>query len=77
MKAKSAVTLQPRLRVRVGQDIALGPGKVELLELETFEALFATNHKFYGPDDLWGLRNIPSVASSIDFLFSHGVRFET
>ena len=33
VKAKSAVTLQPRLRVRVGQDIALGPGKVELLEL--------------------------------------------
>jgi len=35
MKTKSArpLALQPRLRVRVGNDIALGPGKVELLEL--------------------------------------------
>jgi molybdate transport system regulatory protein len=35
MKAKSTriLTIQPRLRVRVGQEVALGPGKVELLEL--------------------------------------------
>jgi molybdate transport system regulatory protein len=35
MKTKPTRTaaLQPRLRVRVGLDIALGPGKVELLEL--------------------------------------------
>jgi molybdate transport system regulatory protein len=35
MKVKSAKvpTIQPRLRVRVGGEIALGPGKVELLEL--------------------------------------------
>jgi molybdate transport system regulatory protein len=35
MKTKSAriLALQPRLRVRVGDEIALGPGKVELLEL--------------------------------------------
>jgi len=34
MKTKSARTraIQPRLRVRVGNEIALGPGKVELLE---------------------------------------------
>jgi molybdate transport system regulatory protein len=35
MKTKPARihSLQPRLRVRVGDEIALGPGKVELLEL--------------------------------------------
>ena len=35
MKTKSSrsLVLQPRLRVRVGDEIALGPGKVELLEL--------------------------------------------
>jgi molybdate transport system regulatory protein len=35
MKIKPARihSLQPRLRVRVGDEIALGPGKVELLEL--------------------------------------------
>jgi molybdate transport system regulatory protein len=35
MKTKSPgnIALQPRLRVRVGGDIALGPGKVELLQL--------------------------------------------
>ena len=35
MKTKSTrvLALQPRLRVRVGDEIALGPGKVELLEL--------------------------------------------
>jgi molybdate transport system regulatory protein len=35
MKTKSAgiLAIQPRLRVRVGDEIALGPGKVELLEL--------------------------------------------
>ena len=35
MKTKSTpvLALQPRLRVRVADEIALGPGKVELLEL--------------------------------------------
>ncbi len=35
MKTKPgrALAIQPRLRVRVGNEIALGPGKVELLEL--------------------------------------------
>jgi molybdate transport system regulatory protein len=35
MKTKStrAITIQPRIRVWVGDDVALGPGKVELLEL--------------------------------------------
>src|SRR5438477_5793673 len=34
MKTKTAKShsIQPRLRVRVGEEIALGPGKVELLE---------------------------------------------
>ena len=34
MKTKSArsIELQPRLRVRVGGEIALGPGKIELLK---------------------------------------------
>ena len=34
MKSKHPplLSIQPRLRVRVGDDIALGPGKVELLE---------------------------------------------
>jgi molybdate transport system regulatory protein len=31
-KASRALSLQPRIRVRVGKEIALGPGKVELLE---------------------------------------------
>ena len=35
MKRKSAgvLAIQPRLRIRVGEEIALGPGKAELLEL--------------------------------------------
>jgi molybdate transport system regulatory protein len=35
MKTKSArgIAIQPRLRVRIGSEVALGPGKVELLEL--------------------------------------------
>ena len=35
MKRKSTgvLAIQPRLRIRVGEDIALGPGKAELLEL--------------------------------------------
>ena len=34
MKSKGpAYSVQPRIRVRVGNEIALGPGKVELLEL--------------------------------------------
>ena len=32
-KSIQSLILQPRLRVRVGEEIALGPGKVELLEL--------------------------------------------
>jgi len=32
-KASRAAVLQPRLRVRSGPDVALGPGKVELLAL--------------------------------------------
>ncbi len=32
-KPSRALAIQPRLRVRVGNEIALGPGKVELLEL--------------------------------------------
>src|SRR5258706_10914356 len=32
-KLTRVLSLQPRLRVRVGDEIALGPGKVELLEL--------------------------------------------
>jgi len=32
-KPTRSFILQPRLRVRVGDEIALGPGKVELLEL--------------------------------------------
>ena len=35
MKPRSvrAFSIQPRLRIRAGGDIALGPGKIELLEL--------------------------------------------
>lgn len=32
-KITRAASLQPRLRIRSGEDIALGPGKVELLAL--------------------------------------------
>ena len=32
-KPKRESSLQPRLRIRSGEDIALGPGKVELLAL--------------------------------------------
>jgi molybdate transport system regulatory protein len=33
MRTKGPVALQTRLRIRVGTEIALGPGKAELLEL--------------------------------------------
>jgi len=33
LKPATSFSIQPRLRVLVGDDIALGPGKVELLEL--------------------------------------------
>jgi molybdate transport system regulatory protein len=35
MKTKSTqiLAIQPRLRVRLGDEVALGPGKIELLEL--------------------------------------------
>jgi len=32
-KSTRILAIQPRLRVRVGDEVALGPGKVELLEL--------------------------------------------
>jgi hypothetical protein len=47
-------------RLGAGYTYASGDSNSTDGKSETFEALFGTNHKFYGLMDLWGLRNIHS-----------------
>jgi hypothetical protein len=47
-------------RIGLGYTYASGDSNPTDKKNETFDLLFATNHKLYGVMDLWGLRNVHS-----------------